>query len=92
MIHRFLLKNRAIWTTLNRWIFLLSGFGRCATVRLSRREYERILASIKAIGLIEPLIVFPEGEDYVILDGVQRYRSTSGTGRGSGALHLGKAA
>jgi ParB family chromosome partitioning protein len=43
--------------------------------KVTRREYERILASIKAIGLIEPLIVFPDGQDYVILDGVQRYRA-----------------
>ncbi|MGD2110819.1 MAG: ParB N-terminal domain-containing protein [Phycisphaerae bacterium] len=42
---------------------------------VSRREFDRILASIKAIGLIEPLIVFPEGEDFVITDGVQRYRA-----------------
>ncbi len=41
--------------------------------RIGKREYERILASIRAIGLIEPLIVYPEGEDFVILDGVQRY-------------------
>jgi ParB family chromosome partitioning protein len=40
-----------------------------------KREYDRIVASIKAIGLIEPLIVFPEADDYVILDGVQRYRA-----------------
>jgi ParB-like chromosome segregation protein Spo0J len=43
--------------------------------KISRREFDRILASIKAIGLIEPLIVFPEGEDFVITDGVQRYRA-----------------
>jgi ParB family transcriptional regulator, chromosome partitioning protein len=43
--------------------------------KVSNREYDRILASIKVVGLIEPLVVFPEGEDYVILDGVQRYRA-----------------
>jgi ParB family transcriptional regulator, chromosome partitioning protein len=42
---------------------------------ISKREYDRILASIKAVGLIQPLVVFPEGDDYVILDGVQRYRA-----------------
>lgn len=42
---------------------------------VSKREYERILASIRAIGLIEPLIVFPDGEDYVILDGRVRHRA-----------------
>ena len=43
--------------------------------KVSRREFDRILASVKTIGLIEPLIVFPEGEDFVITDGVQRYRA-----------------
>src|SRR5271154_2846874 len=43
--------------------------------KVTRREYERILASIKAVGLIEPLVVYPHGDDYVILDGVQRYRA-----------------
>jgi ParB family chromosome partitioning protein len=43
--------------------------------KVTPREYARILASIKAIGLIEPLVIFPEGEDYLILDGVQRYRA-----------------
>lgn len=41
----------------------------------NNREYEKIVASIKAVGLIEPLIVFPDGDDYVILDGVQRFRA-----------------
>jgi ParB family transcriptional regulator, chromosome partitioning protein len=43
--------------------------------KVSKREYDRILVSIKAIGLIEALVVYPEGEDFVILDGVQRYRA-----------------
>ena len=42
--------------------------------KISAREYGRILASIKAIGLIEPLIIYAEQDDYVILDGVQRYK------------------
>jgi ParB-like chromosome segregation protein Spo0J len=42
---------------------------------VTKREYQRILASLKATGLIEPLVVYPEGEDFVILDGVQRYRA-----------------
>ncbi len=42
---------------------------------VTKREYERILASIKATGLIEPLVVFREGDDFVILDGVQRHRA-----------------
>ncbi len=43
--------------------------------KVTKREFDRILASIKAVGLIEPLVVYPEGDDYVILDGVQRYRA-----------------
>jgi ParB-like chromosome segregation protein Spo0J len=43
--------------------------------RITKREFDRILSSIKAVGLLEPLIVCPEGDDYVILDGVQRYRA-----------------
>jgi len=43
--------------------------------KVSKREFNRILGSIKAVGLIEPLVVYPEGDDYVILDGVQRYRA-----------------
>jgi ParB family chromosome partitioning protein len=43
--------------------------------QVTKREYDRILASIKAIGMIEPLIVYSEGDDYAILDGVQRYRA-----------------
>jgi len=42
--------------------------------KISKREYDRILASIKVAGLLEPLIVYPDGDDYVIVDGVQRYR------------------
>jgi ParB-like chromosome segregation protein Spo0J len=43
--------------------------------KVTQRESDRIRASIKAIGLIEPLVVYPEGDDFVILDGVQRYRA-----------------
>lgn len=43
--------------------------------QITKREHDRIIASIKAVGLIEPLVIFPEGEDYVILDGVQCYRA-----------------
>jgi ParB family transcriptional regulator, chromosome partitioning protein len=41
--------------------------------KISNREYERIRASILAVGLIEPLLVFPENDYYVILNGHQRY-------------------
>ncbi|MFH1109763.1 MAG: ParB N-terminal domain-containing protein [Planctomycetota bacterium] len=43
--------------------------------KVRQRDFDRILSSIKAIGLIEPLVVFPEGEDFVITDGAQRYRA-----------------
>lgn len=42
--------------------------------KISKREYERIRASILAVGLIEPLVVFPEEDYYIILNGYQRYR------------------
>jgi ParB family chromosome partitioning protein len=43
--------------------------------KVTKREYDRILASIKAVGLIEPLVVYPDGDNYVILDGAQRYQA-----------------
>ena len=43
--------------------------------KITKREFDRILSSIEAVGLIEPLVVYPERDDYVILDGVQRYRA-----------------
>jgi ParB-like chromosome segregation protein Spo0J len=33
----------------------------------------RIEASLRAVGLLEPLIVFPQGDNYEILDGTLRY-------------------
>jgi ParB family transcriptional regulator, chromosome partitioning protein len=42
--------------------------------KISKREHERIRASILAVGLIEPLLVFPENDYYIILNGHQRYR------------------
>ncbi|MBA4019766.1 MAG: hypothetical protein C0483_21585 [Pirellula sp.] len=42
---------------------------------VTSREYSRILASIKAIGLIEPLVVYEEDDGFVILDGVQRHKA-----------------
>lgn len=41
----------------------------------NRRAYGRILASIKAVGLVEPLCVFQEADEYIILDGYLRYRA-----------------
>lgn len=43
--------------------------------KITKREYDRIVASIRAVGLIEPLVIYPEGDDYVILDGAQCYRA-----------------
>jgi hypothetical protein len=40
-----------------------------------KNGYNRILASIRAIGLIEPLLVYEEEGSYVILDGYLRYRA-----------------
>lgn len=48
--------------------------------KVTKREYDRILASIRTVGLVEPLVVFPENGDYLILDGVQRYRALSELG------------
>ena len=42
--------------------------------KVSKKHYERIAASLRAVGLIEPLIVFPQGDSYEILDGALRYR------------------
>jgi len=42
--------------------------------KISKREYDRIRASILAVGLIEPLVVFPENDYFIILNGHQRYR------------------
>ncbi len=43
--------------------------------KVSQHEYDRILTSIKSVGLVEPLVVFPEDGEYLILDGVQRLRA-----------------
>ena len=41
--------------------------------KITKREYERIKAGILAVGLIEPFLVFPENDYYIILNGHQRY-------------------
>ncbi|OQB82627.1 MAG: Chromosome-partitioning protein Spo0J [Planctomycetes bacterium ADurb.Bin126] len=43
--------------------------------KVTKREYDRIVASIKAVGLIEPLVIYPDADGYVILDGAQCYRA-----------------
>lgn len=43
--------------------------------RVVNKKYrQRIEASLRAVGLIEPLIVFDQGDSYEILDGRLRYR------------------
>ena len=37
------------------------------------KGYKRILSSIEQVGLIEPLSVYPENGEYLILDGYLRY-------------------
>ena len=41
---------------------------------ISSREYTRIASSIRSVGLIEPIVVFPENGQFTILDGYQRYK------------------
>ena len=41
--------------------------------KVSPRNYNRLLANLKAVGLIEPLLVCQEGDQYFILDGYIRY-------------------
>jgi hypothetical protein len=48
--------------------------------KMGKRAYNRLLASMKAVGLVEPLCVYQEGEQYVILDGYLRYRLCLGFG------------
>lgn len=40
---------------------------------VGKKNYAKLLANIKAVGLIEPLCVCQEGEQYFILDGYLRY-------------------
>lgn len=42
--------------------------------KIAKKYRQRIEASIRAVGLIDPLIVFPLDDGYEILDGVLRYR------------------
>jgi hypothetical protein len=42
--------------------------------KVAKKYRERIEASLRAVGLIEPLIVFPMNDGYEILDGALRYR------------------
>ncbi len=42
--------------------------------KIAKKYRHRIEASIRAVGMIDPLIVYPIGDDYEILDGALRYR------------------
>jgi len=42
--------------------------------KVTEKYKKRIRASLGAVGLIDPLIVFPQGDDYEILDGCIRYQ------------------
>ena len=41
---------------------------------VKKKHRTQIEASLKAVGMIDPLIVYPLGKDYEILDGCLRYR------------------
>lgn len=41
--------------------------------KISPRNYNRLLANMKAVGLIEPILVCQEGDQFFILDGYIRY-------------------
>ncbi len=41
--------------------------------KINKKYHRRIEASIRAVGLIEPLVVYPVGDQYEILDGCLRY-------------------
>ncbi|MBC8356952.1 MAG: ParB N-terminal domain-containing protein [Planctomycetes bacterium] len=42
--------------------------------KVGKKYYQRIEASLRAVGMIDPLIVYPQGDSYEILDGCLRYR------------------
>jgi len=44
------------------------------TRKVPAKAYARLMANIKAVGLIQPLCVYKEGDQYLILDGYVRYQ------------------
>lgn len=42
--------------------------------KASTKQQKRIEASLRAVGLLEPLLVYPKDDNYEILDGCLRYR------------------
>ncbi|MCX5727950.1 MAG: hypothetical protein NTZ28_03775, partial [Nitrospirae bacterium] len=41
----------------------------------SNRDYLRVLATVRSVGLIAPVAVYRENERYVILNGYLRYKA-----------------
>lgn len=41
----------------------------------TNNKFKKILSSIRVVGILEPLIVYPEGKGYIILDGYLRYKA-----------------
>ena len=41
--------------------------------KVSKKDEQRLRASMQAVGLLEPLVVFEQGELFSILDGQRRY-------------------
>ncbi len=41
---------------------------------VDKRDYERLVASIRTVGLLEPLLVYDQGDTYEVLEGRLRYR------------------
>ncbi|EJF7710449.1 plasmid partitioning protein RepB C-terminal domain-containing protein [Providencia rettgeri] len=44
-------------------------------------KFKSIFSSVKEIGIIEPLVVYPEGEDFILLDGHLRLLALKNLGR-----------
>ncbi len=43
--------------------------------KVSAKDYAKLLANIRTVGLIEPLCVYREGDSFLILDGFLRYQA-----------------
>ena len=54
--------------------------------KVNTKHVKRIEASLRAVGLIDPLVVFPQGDSYEILDGCLRYRILLEMGVENGSL------
>jgi len=47
---------------------------------IKSKKYNQILASIKEVGLVEPLVVFPQDGQYILLDGHMRLEALKSEG------------